>query len=103
PERCDLAGRRNLYESQTTAIEQRLVRGEFFAALTENPDWGTAGNPEPCFLLYDSEEIATPPTIQESSTMMDGVELNEKSRAIAYWIRGLKEVFTRIDRAQMIH
>jgi capsid protein len=106
PERCDLAGRRNLYEGQTSAIEQRLVRGEFFCALTENPEWGTKENPEPCFALYDSEEIGTPlplPDGVDPKRILDGVELNQNTRATGYYVRGLDGKYERIDRARMIH
>jgi capsid protein len=106
PDRCDLAGRRNFYELQTTAVEQRMVRGEFFAALTENPEWENA----PCFQIYDTEEIATPPPEYESGTVLDGVALDKNTRATAYWVRGLPQRlggvvpnYSSIPRAQMIH
>lgn len=106
PERCDLAGRRNLYEAQTTAIEQRLVRGEFFCALTENPEWGTQENPEPCFQIYDSEEIGNPiplPAGADQKMIIDGVGLDRNSRATTYYIRGIDGQYTSIDRARLIH
>jgi capsid protein len=100
PERCDLAGRRNVYEAQTTAIEQRMVRGEFFSALAQNPEW----NNEPCFQLYDSEEVGTPPPDYSSNKLiLDGVELNQNSRAIAYYVRGIDGKYSPIPRAQMLH
>ncbi len=99
PERCDLAGRRNFYETQVTAVEQRLIRGEFFAAMTENPEW----NNEPAFLIYDSEEIATPPDKQGDQNIIDGIGLDDKTRAIAYYIRGRDDTYTEIPRAQMLH
>jgi len=102
PERCDLAGRRTFYEAQTTAIEQRVIRGEFFAALAENPEWDN----EPCFQIYDSEEIGQP--LGRDSTMptvVDGVELNKDSRAVAYWLKdwNTKQFSHRIERARMLH
>lgn len=101
PERCDLAGRRNFYEAQTTGLEQRLIRGEFFAAKTENPEWSN----EPCFALYDSQEICQPPPPKDQvNAIIDGVELNTSSRAIGYWLRGLDGItHTRIPRERMIH
>jgi capsid protein len=104
PERCDLAGRRNFYEAQTTALEQRILRGEFFAAKTENPEWDN----EPCFQIYDSEEISTPPSavsgIETGKIVLDGVELNANSRATFYHLRGLDGLtWTPIPRERMIH
>lgn|GEM_PF-3215837 len=109
PERCDLAGRRNGYEAQTTAIEQRLVRGEFFAALTESKEWGAKvdGNwiGEPCFQLYDSEEIGSPLpiVIPADKLVIDGIELNKNTRATGYYVRTFEGSYERIDRARMIH
>src|ERR1700676_2951393 len=99
PERCDLAGRRTFYDAQTTAVEQRFVRGAFWCAHAQNPEW----NNEPCFQIYDSEEIASPFTLQPDLLIMDGVEVNKNSRAVRYWIPSLDNKFTPIDRAQMIH
>lgn len=102
PERCDLAGRRNFYEMQTTAVEQRLLRGEFFAAKTENPAW----NNEPCFQLYDSEEISTPGLagITAGKVILDGCELDQNSRTTFYHVRNLDQTtWTPIPRERMIH
>jgi capsid protein len=98
-ERCDLAGRRNGYEAQTTGVEQRLIRGEFFSAHAKNPEWDN----EPCFQLYDSEEIGTPQLSPPDRMILDGVELNKNSRAINYFVRGLDGKFTPIPAAQMVH
>src|ERR1043166_1698870 len=58
PGRFDIAGRRNFYEGQLTAVEQRIWRGEFFASATHNPRWSTRFNgadiPEPCWQLWDT-------------------------------------------------
>lgn len=106
PERVDLAGRRNFFEAQTTAIEQRIVRGEFFAALSNNPYW----NDEPCFQIYDSEEIgsfmaAAPPVVnQNGGSIMDGVELDKNSRVVNYLLGGAGVTpATPVPRNQMIH
>jgi capsid protein len=109
PERCDLAGRRNLYEAQTTGIEQRLIRGEFFAALTESKDWGEKIDDkwigEPCFQLYDSEEIGNPLPIPTDNgrLIIDGVELDQNTRATGYYVRNIEGKYERIDRSRMIH
>ncbi len=111
PERCDLAGRRNFYEAQTTGVEQRILRGEFLAAKTENPDWAARakdGNQyqEPCFQLYDTEEISTPGMagITEGKVILDGCELDQNSRVTNYHVRNLDGMtWTPIPRARMIH
>ena len=100
PERCDLSGRRNFYEGQTAILEQRVIRGEAFAAKTENPEW----NNEPCFQLYDSQEICSPLSPVANLAVIDGVELNDASRAMRYWVRGLDGItHTPVPRERMIH
>jgi len=121
-ERCDLAGRRTFYQAQEHAISQRILRGEFFAAKTENPDWGN----EPCFQIYDTEEIISPPNPpansyvvdapslaiaavapgsapSQDSIIFDGVELNRNSRAVGYWVRTVGFEAARVPRERMIH
>ncbi|HEY3659756.1 MAG TPA: phage portal protein [Candidatus Udaeobacter sp.] len=102
PDRCDLAGRRDFYEAQTTAIEQRLIRGEFFSALTENDRW----NNEPCFQIYDSEEIGSPlpiPDGKDGKFILDGIGIDKNSRVLEYWIRSLDYTYYPIERGRMIH
>jgi capsid protein len=101
PDRCDLAGRRNFYEAQTTAVEQRMIRGEFFSALTENPEWDS----EPCFQIYDSEEVGNPIPIPtaDGRLVIDGIELDKNSRETGCYVRGIDGQYSRIDRSRMIH
>jgi capsid protein len=102
-DRCDLAGRRSFYEAQATAVEQWLIRGEFFAALTENPEW----NNDPAFQLYDAEEIRHPVPVPEGydpEMTVDGVLLNQNARAVGYWLSTKEDPgYTIIPRAQMVH
>jgi len=99
PERCDLSGRRTFYEAQTTAIEQRIIRGEFFCAKTENPLWFD----EPAFQLYDSEEIGDPASVPEGVRLLDGVEVNSATAPLRYWLTTEDGRGTPIERARMIH
>lgn len=100
PDRCDLSGRRTFAEATTTGVEQRVIRGEFFAAKTENPAWGG----EPCFQLYDSQEICTPPIFDPTLTILDGVGLDQASKALAYYVRHLDGIgYTPVPRERMVH
>ena len=87
PGRFDLAGLRNGYEAQSTAVEQRIFRGEFFAAAVDNPRDPWKG--EPCWQLFDSNEIATPDGEEEGpvSRIFDGVKLDENNHRIEYYVK----------------
>jgi hypothetical protein len=87
-----------VYEAQTTGIEQRIFRGEFFAAKTENPEWDN----EPCFQLYDSQEIVSPADLA-GRKIIDGVEVNAATRALRYFVRNDSGGTSPIERARMIH
>lgn len=101
PERCDISGRRNFYEMQAFAVEQRLIRGEFFMALCENAEWDKT----PAFQIYDSEEVGTlmPQWDFGDKVVYDGIELDKNARAIAYWVRGPDNNYFPIPRGRMVH
>jgi capsid protein len=100
PDRCDLAGRRTFAEATTTGVEQRIIRGEFFSAKTQNPEWGN----EPCFQLYDSQEIATPPIFDPGLSILDGAQLDPNSRVLNWFVRQLDGItYTPVPRERMCH
>jgi hypothetical protein len=89
--RFDLAGRRNLFEAQHTAVEQRIFRGEFFASATENPRWvdPASGLKEPCWQLFDTNEITDPSDVSDAvaKRIFDGVEVDETNCPTAYHVK----------------
>ena len=101
PDRFDIARRRNFYEAQTTAVEQRILRGEFFASHAQNPRWGNA----PCVQLWDAQEITTPSKAKPEDRVFDGVQLDGGHAPLQYFaqVAGGSGETTPIDAADMIH
>ncbi|MES2569607.1 MAG: phage portal protein, partial [Verrucomicrobiota bacterium] len=63
---------------------------------------------EPCFQIYDTEEIATPPAaiagLEHGRIILDGCELNPASKTTHYHIRGFDGLtWSSIERSRMIH
>ena len=87
PDRCDAAGRRNLYEAQDFAVQMRWLRGEFTAAHALNPRWvdPKTGLKCPCFQIFDSREVGSPN--QAGNNIIDGVEVDEFCRPVRYFVR----------------
>lgn len=101
PGRFDLSGRRNLYDGQHTAVEQRIFRGEFFTSATKNPRW----NNEPCWQFWDTNEIETPDGIDEGGDqrVFDGIKLDENNCPETYYARGPGGQHTPIEASAMVH
>lgn len=110
PSRCDIAARRNFYETQCHAIEQWGVRGEFFSAFVGNPRWPSPlkkTGPAPAFWCIDSNDVRTPPSFQDagvSERTVDGIELGKYGEPINYFARlAGKDVFEPIGVADICH
>jgi hypothetical protein len=113
--RFDVAGRRNFYGAQATAVEQRIWRGEFFASATENPRWKNTVKidgedkevGEPCWQLWDTNEIETPEIAQldiEQRKIFDGVQLDEFNNPEGYWVKSAgSKTHTFIPAGAMTH
>jgi len=97
PDRCDLSGRRSFYEAQLYAIEQRRLRGEFFAVHAFNPRW----NKEPCFQTFDANEVISGD--QSDSMIIDGVKLDEFGGAVAYFVRTVDGKTKEVPASRMVH
>lgn len=97
PDRCDLAGRRTLYEAQLYAIKQRRLRGEFFAVHATNPRWSD----EPCFQTFDANEICGDDT--SDPNVVDGVKVDKFSRALQFGVRTCDGKIEMVDAAMMMH
>ncbi len=102
PDRFDVAGTRNGYDGQQTAVEQRLFRGEFFAAAVENPRDPWKG--EPCWQFFDTNEIQTPENIEEgaNSRVFDGVKLDQNNYRLGYYVK-TPEGSRYIQKPAMVH
>lgn len=99
PDRCDLAGRRNFYEAQATVLESRLFRGEAFAVDCFNKRW----NGEPCFQLWDSNEVVTPDGGTPDSGVIDGVKLDADFCPVEYYVRTFGQVAKPVPASAMMH
>lgn len=97
PDRCDIAGRRDLYDYQNFAVQQYLYRGESFAAHVDNPRWGGA----PAFQIFDSQEIVSPS--KPDGDVVDGVKVGDFNEAIEYYARALGDDVKPIPAAKMMH
>lgn len=96
PSRFDIAGRRNFYETQETACEQRMKLGEFLACHATNPRW----NNEPCIQMFDAQEIVTPGDIADGSRVYDGVAVDIYNNPLRYYPSGARKP---IPAGEMIH
>jgi capsid protein len=83
PERFDIAGRRSGYDAENTWVEQRIIRGEAFGSMTENPEF----DGEPCWQLWDSTEIRTPDSLAEDKAIYDGVRLSDVHKPLGYYAK----------------
>jgi capsid protein len=106
PGRFDIAGRRTLYDAQHTAVEQRIFRGEFFAAAVGNPRWVDPNSKleEPAWQLFDSNEIRTPKGEAEAGEkrIFDGVQVDAKNFPLFYFT-DTAEGSERIPAPAMVH
>ncbi len=96
PARFDIAGRRNFYEAQETACEQRMKLGEFLACHATNPRW----NNEPCIQMFDNQEIVTPGEIADGIRVYDGVGVDTFNNPLRYYLSGNRKP---IPASEMIH
>lgn len=103
PDRCDIAARRNFYQAQTFAVEQRILRGEFFAADVQNPRWkDDRGETEtPAFQTFDSQEITSPDT--PADDVVDGVKVGKFSEPIEFYARTTNGDVVPIPAGKMRH
>ena len=99
PDRVDISGRRTLYQIQRDSVEDRLLRGEFFAANAENPRWSGA----PSLQLFDSGEIAADGQDPADKSIVDGVRVGEHLEALEYFVRDGEGGSVPVDAAGMIH
>lgn len=98
--RFDLAGRRDFYAAQKTAVEQYGIRGEFFSRATKNPRW----NNEPCEQLFDTTEIKSPENQDaEDKSIYDGVGLGEFLEPKAYYAPTKDQPRRSFDAATVWH
>jgi len=97
PDRCDIAGRRDLYDYQNFNVQQFLYRGEAFAAHVDNPRWKGA----PAFQVFDSQEVVSPETTEED--VVDGVKVGKFGEALKYFVQSCGEEITPIPASQMMH
>ncbi len=115
-DRCDVAGRRNFYDFQNFAVEQRLKHGEFLAAFAQNPRWttlkpngtpliGDDGDPlgDPALMAFDASEIVTPNGKSPEQRIFDGVELDANAAAIFYHARTAGGGTQAVPATEMIH
>ncbi len=96
PARFDIAGRRNFYEAQETACEQRMKLGEFLACHATNPRW----NNDPCVQMFDAQEIVTPGDVADGVKVFDGVGLDQFNNPLRYYLSGGRKP---VPATEMIH
>ncbi|HEX8313023.1 MAG TPA: phage portal protein [Chthoniobacteraceae bacterium] len=96
--RFDIAGRRNFYQAQEHAIEQRIKMGEFFASHASNPRW----DGEPCVQLWDALEVESP-TAEMNPNIIDGVLVDEHTNPLGYYVRTINGTHKFISAEKMMH
>lgn len=115
-DRCDVACRRNFYDFQNLAVEQRMKRNAFFAAFCQNPRWTTKkpdgttlvdndGDPlgDPCLMAFDDSEIVTPNGKGPENRIFDGIELDEDNAPTFYHAKVAGGKTQAIPATEMIH
>lgn len=97
--RIDLAGRRDFYAMQDTAVQQIGRRGEFFSRQARNPRW----REEPCEQLFDTTEIRTPDDMADDEQTYDGVGLGEFLEPLRYYAPTKLNQHRWFDASTMFH
>jgi len=113
---CDLTSLANFGTVQSLVARSWFVDGEIFIRKVNGVtplQVRTPGKPifRPRIQLIEGHRIETPPemVMREGSNIIDGVEVNEVGRPVAYWFRTNTEVsygvakYERIPAEEMIH
>jgi lambda family phage portal protein len=97
---ADLSSRLSFGSLQGIIARALFVDGEIFVILTR----GDSGNPR--IQLVESHRVKTPPT-QDGRTIIDGIEVDERGRPVAYHITNedakRKETFQRVAAEFVVH
>ena len=95
---ADLSSRLSFGSLQGIIARALFVDGEIFVILTR----GETGNPR--IQLVESHRVKNAP---EAKNAIDGVEIDDRGRPVAYWIATedgkRKETFTRVEAQNVVH
>jgi lambda family phage portal protein len=97
---ADLSSRLSFGSLQGIIARALFVDGEMFVILTR----GETGNPR--IQLVESHRVETPP-IQAARKIIDGIEVDDRGRPVAYWITNeddqRKKTFQRVEAEFVVH
>lgn len=99
PDRFDISGRLNFYETCEELVANRIKIGETFTSHAQNPRWDNA----PCIQRWDALEVNSPEKEQPGRTIIDGVQVDKFTAPIAYWVKTAGGKSEPIQASDMMH
>lgn len=100
---CDLTSLQHFSTLQSLCARLWFMDGEVFILKTYGRD--VDGVKRPRVQLIESHRVCNPNKKIEGAIIIDGVELNNIGRPIAYWVKtGIEgKDFTRVNAAEIVH
>lgn len=103
---CDVSSRQNFQSLQKLLLRSWFIDGEVFILKTRGREVSLDGRAleRPRVQLVEAHQVATPAERIGGTNIVDGIELNENGRPVAYWIRDqFADTFRRYDAKDVIH
>lgn len=109
--KCDLTSLQPFGTIQSLCARSWAIDGEIFLLKTSGrPRAGERSYPR--IQLIESHRVETPPTPADGARIIDGIEVDERGRPVAYWVKETAfgehgfmgdETFRRVPAEQIIH
>jgi len=95
---ADLSTRMSWGQMQSLIARLWAVDGEVFLHLTESPD-----SQRPRIQILESHQVAQPPGNVTNAEVVDGIELADYGRPVAYWVDRGKDNWVRLEAESVVH
>lgn len=106
---CDVSSLHGFGTIQSLAARCWFIDGEVFIQKTYGES-KIPGQPaaRPRIQIIEAHRVATPPTATDGKNLVDGIELDDRGRPVAYWVRttaalGQDTTYKRYPADEIIH